>query len=345
MHSSNSGSQSKPPSKHASRALSCSVSTLPAAQLERKRANDREIQRAIRQRTKDYIENLERRISTLTSTQDAREKYYLTTQQRHRELEEENIHLRSRLSGKSFISNVNENDDTGPPQYSVSAPDSLPQVQMSTGVDIPRPSTSATSRSISNPTEAWRQHEQYSSGSLLHSASFMPEGAQHAAGLNAVSWRPRDVLSASSYDYQVRQNDQSIIYPFPAHQMTCPSHSQAARFQNSISAQAPARSSVMPAYHNAGIGTHPNFQSMPQYVASSYAAYPDQQSHASFVPGASPVSSVPFDLYDAPRSLAPPAHDPNIGSAHFMPEQPPNAHTQLMGYHESTTQHAYGYNT
>ncbi|KAI4732418.1 hypothetical protein E4T45_15173, partial [Aureobasidium sp. EXF-8846] len=150
--------------------------------------------------------------------------------------------------------------DTGPPQYSVSAPDSLPQAQMSTGVDIPRPSTSATSRSISKPTEAWRQHDQYSSGSLLHSASFMPGGAQHAAGLNAVSWRPQDVLSASSYDYQVRQDDQSTIYPFPAYQMTHHGHSQAAQFQNAISAQAPARSSVMPAYHNAGIGTHPNFQ-------------------------------------------------------------------------------------
>ena len=110
MHSSDSGSQSKPPSKRASRAGTRSVSTLSAAQLERKRANDREAQRAIRQRTKDHIENLERRISELTGSQEAREKLYLATQQRNRELEEENAYLRNRLSGETFTINVNEND-------------------------------------------------------------------------------------------------------------------------------------------------------------------------------------------------------------------------------------------
>ncbi|KAF2859348.1 hypothetical protein K470DRAFT_265345 [Piedraia hortae CBS 480.64] len=46
--------------KRTTRAGTRSVSTLTPAQLERKRANDREAQRAIRQRTKDHIENLER---------------------------------------------------------------------------------------------------------------------------------------------------------------------------------------------------------------------------------------------------------------------------------------------
>lgn len=43
-----------------------SVSSLSASQLERKRANDREAQRLIRQRTKDRIDDLERRISDLS---------------------------------------------------------------------------------------------------------------------------------------------------------------------------------------------------------------------------------------------------------------------------------------
>ncbi|KAI4739523.1 hypothetical protein E4T50_10012 [Aureobasidium sp. EXF-12298] len=341
MHSSDSGSQSKPASKRASRAGTRSVSTLSAAQLERKRANDREAQRAIRQRTKDHIENLERRISELTSTQEAREKLYLTTQQRNRELEEENTYLRSRLSGETFTINVNENDDKAPPQYSVSAPESSPQAHLSAGVNIPRPSSSATSRSIPQPAEAWRQHNQYSPGSAPTSASFMPEGAQHSAGQSAASWRAQDVPSASSYGYQVRQSDRPTNYPSPAHQMAYPGHSQAAQFQQAITAQAPAQSSVAPAYHNAGIGTHPDFQSMPQYAASSNAAYHDQQSHAAFVPPA--VSSAASDFHGAPRSLAPPAYNPNIGSAHFMPGQPPQAHTQPMAYREGTTQHAYGY--
>jgi septal ring factor EnvC (AmiA/AmiB activator) len=40
-----------------------SVSTLSDAQLERKRANDREAQRLIRQRTRKHIENLERQVA------------------------------------------------------------------------------------------------------------------------------------------------------------------------------------------------------------------------------------------------------------------------------------------
>ncbi|KAL9066143.1 MAG: hypothetical protein Q9157_007243 [Trypethelium eluteriae] len=80
-------------SKRASRAGTRSVTTLTAAQLERKRANDREAQRAIRQRTKDHIENLERRIEELTSNQGITEKLI----QRNKELENENALLRSRL--------------------------------------------------------------------------------------------------------------------------------------------------------------------------------------------------------------------------------------------------------
>ena len=85
--------------KRLSRAGTRSVTTLTAAQLERKRANDREAQRAIRQRTKDHIENLERRIEELTSNQNVTEKLI----QRNKELENENALLRSRL-GSSAVS-------------------------------------------------------------------------------------------------------------------------------------------------------------------------------------------------------------------------------------------------
>ena len=46
-----------------------SVSTLTPSQLARKRANDREAQRAIRARTKEHIENLERQVEELRSQQ------------------------------------------------------------------------------------------------------------------------------------------------------------------------------------------------------------------------------------------------------------------------------------
>lgn len=58
------------------------------AQLQRKRANDREAQRAIRQRNKEHIDNLERRIEELSSSNvDAATLVQL--RQRVRDLEDE----------------------------------------------------------------------------------------------------------------------------------------------------------------------------------------------------------------------------------------------------------------
>ncbi|KAJ5945209.1 hypothetical protein N7516_005377 [Penicillium verrucosum] len=61
-------SQDEPPVKRReSRSGTRKVSTLSVEQLERKRANDREAQRSIRQRTKEHIEQLEAQVSTLQS--------------------------------------------------------------------------------------------------------------------------------------------------------------------------------------------------------------------------------------------------------------------------------------
>ncbi|KAF2139870.1 uncharacterized protein K452DRAFT_310246 [Aplosporella prunicola CBS 121167] len=82
-----------------SRAGTRSVTTLTAAQLERKRANDREAQRAIRQRTKDHIENLERRVAELTARENANATGRVSEiLQRNEELEQENAVLRQRLN-------------------------------------------------------------------------------------------------------------------------------------------------------------------------------------------------------------------------------------------------------
>lgn len=82
------------------------MSTLSAAQLERKRANDREAQRAIRQRTKDHIDSLERTVSELRHSNEANENMIVMTQRRNRELEEENGFLRSKLGETSYQLNV-----------------------------------------------------------------------------------------------------------------------------------------------------------------------------------------------------------------------------------------------
>lgn len=64
------------------------MATLTEAQLARKRANDREAQRSIRQRTKDRIERLELRIKELTDGQND-ERSFEEVQRRNEELEEE----------------------------------------------------------------------------------------------------------------------------------------------------------------------------------------------------------------------------------------------------------------
>lgn len=79
----------------ASRAGARSVSKLTPAQLARKRANDREAQRAIRQRTKEHIDNLEREIHELKTQ---RQQAPWEIEQRNRELEETVAILKQQLA-------------------------------------------------------------------------------------------------------------------------------------------------------------------------------------------------------------------------------------------------------
>jgi len=84
--------------KIASRAGTRSVASLNAEQLARKRANDREAQRAIRQRQKDHITNLERRINELSGDQTSSQSREEVLR-RNSELEEELRQLRAALCG------------------------------------------------------------------------------------------------------------------------------------------------------------------------------------------------------------------------------------------------------
>ncbi|KAK6841482.1 hypothetical protein PG990_006516 [Apiospora arundinis] len=75
-------------SKSTKRKGTRSVSTLTPAQLARKRANDREAQRAIRARTKEHIENLEREIEELRSSH-SRDETVRNLLRRNKALEDE----------------------------------------------------------------------------------------------------------------------------------------------------------------------------------------------------------------------------------------------------------------
>lgn len=82
-------SSSKPGAKRrATRAGARSVASLTTEQLARKRANDREAQRSIRQRTREHIESLEQRIHDLSGDRQD-ERNIDEIQRRNEELEEE----------------------------------------------------------------------------------------------------------------------------------------------------------------------------------------------------------------------------------------------------------------
>lgn len=94
-------SQETPPKKRESRSGTRKVSTLSVEQLERKRANDREAQRSIRQRTKEHIEQLEAQVSTCQSQvaeMRLRTERFDEVMQRNAMLEDEVNRLKQQLS-------------------------------------------------------------------------------------------------------------------------------------------------------------------------------------------------------------------------------------------------------
>ena len=77
--------------RRASASGSRGVANLTPEQLAKKRANDREAQRAIRERTKGQIESLERRIQELTSQQPYQDLQNVIRQKELVEVENEDI--------------------------------------------------------------------------------------------------------------------------------------------------------------------------------------------------------------------------------------------------------------
>ncbi|KAJ5488223.1 hypothetical protein LT330_008293 [Penicillium expansum] len=108
-------SQDEPPGKRReSRSGTRKVSTLSAEQLERKRANDREAQRSIRQRTKEHIEQLEAQVSTLQSQiaeMRLQNERFDEVVQHNAFLENEMVRLKHQvasLTGRSEFASTNE---------------------------------------------------------------------------------------------------------------------------------------------------------------------------------------------------------------------------------------------
>ncbi|KAH7370239.1 hypothetical protein BKA65DRAFT_13230 [Rhexocercosporidium sp. MPI-PUGE-AT-0058] len=87
------------PRKKGSRGGKRSVKYLSKAQLARKRANDREAQRNIRQRTKEHIETLEKKVKELEA--GGRSSSIETVLKRNQELESDIERLRTQIASHS----------------------------------------------------------------------------------------------------------------------------------------------------------------------------------------------------------------------------------------------------
>ncbi|KAF2277898.1 uncharacterized protein EI97DRAFT_374526 [Westerdykella ornata] len=328
-----------------SRAGTRSVSTLSAAQLERKRANDREAQRAIRQRTKDHIADLERQIQELTAQRDTAISPKMDElMRRNQELEQENALLRSRLSHAVAALGVPEQ---GP--ATGGAPSPSDRIHM---LSQPRPSTS-TPRSmhavpdmatpVSQPAH-WAPSHTYPanvSSPHIHGTPTMVEvpvasdavpwpqprsQSSHQPGTMPMPDQPLQALDSTAMSYPnpygMDNNARSLSYPFENPQLVTSQPMQAAGYSTPTSARSPHPSDFQRHHMSLSAyppGPHPAAQQPQQQGAQTpYSAFPPQ-AHQSFVPQA----SHPGDMQPlmAPHPQAPPMAEPS----HMMYQQyPPN---------------------
>ncbi|KAK5697785.1 hypothetical protein LTR17_023817 [Elasticomyces elasticus] len=176
---------------------------LSASQLERKRANDREEQRAIRQRMKKHIESLETTVGELRGSQVSNEKIVAVTQQRNRDLEAEIAYLRSKFHEGGHEAEAPLMDGHRRFGEGVLSTHLTSRVNLvsATSLGIKRPTSTSTSRNLSaatGSTGSWY-------GSFQQQSSFLPSALTSAVILpdqksvreeRCLIWGPHDTTSS-----------------------------------------------------------------------------------------------------------------------------------------------------
>lgn len=309
--------------KRASRAGTRSVSTLSAAQLERKRANDREAQRAIRQRTKDHIDGLENTISELRRSQEVSEKTAQSTRQRNRELEEENSYMRMKLNEaglaidlplQSMIKRDSITEDLMTDKSLVSRPQdptliathaSSPATQAS-GASIQRPASTSTSRSFSGshpaPSGSWPQQQQQPPRGSYSGLTNLPLAVPGTATSGITAWRSHEgaqsVAPVAGDIHSTARNASSLPY-------NAPSHGDRTQW-----------SSTAPQYHQYTVAE--------QQPHAQYSGHPQIPQQHSASQQQSPYSQAPLSAY-------PPAQQAQQQQpAYHPPQMPPQSEFQNL---------------
>lgn len=198
-----------------------SVSSLTPSQLERKRANDREAQRAIRARTKEHIDRLEREITDLKSSLN-RDRTVQELLQKNRALEEELYRLKESMrqsSGHSYPGSVYD-DNLSSVSGAVPSPRSSPFPSGGYGgmaelgpSYVPLPDT---------PTETWAPAVPVSVPSSVSSPSSSANTDEYGAPAYIPTSIPNPMMDARSVPSKMEYDDVDSEPGYP------PSHSQGA---------------------------------------------------------------------------------------------------------------------
>ncbi|KXS96652.1 hypothetical protein AC578_6910 [Pseudocercospora eumusae] len=316
--------------KRASRAGTRSVTTLSAAQLERKRANDREAQRAIRQRTKDHIDHLERTVNDLRGSQEQSEKIVHATQQRNRELEDENAYLRSKLSEAGFNMNLMADNQRSSESTMLSVPSTSPGT--ASGSSIPRSGSNSTpsNHSVTTQSSGSRHGSWQHPSGFVGTAMSLPSAAAVANAPNMTTWRSHDSAQSlqtpggsiqdplqtqtgapyhhgeyanpSSYQY-VSQDQQRPQYE------TAPAHQQP-NYQPSAVQAYGASAAPQPSTYQTGLTPQSEYPSLSVSTSPSTYAQPSFQQPASFQVSPLPVPASATE-YTSPHGQMQPPPLPN----------------------------------
>ncbi|KAK3713369.1 hypothetical protein LTR37_008561 [Vermiconidia calcicola] len=344
--------------KRASRAGTRSVSTLSAAQLERKRANDREAQRAIRQRTKDHIEHLERNISELRAASEANEKMATATHQRNRELEQENAYLRTKLGEAGFAMNAPPSEAIQPPGASIPRPDSTSTPRSALSVN--------TSQSSNSRHGSWQQGPSGFSMTAPGAAAGMSATAPVPLGPSLSTWRSHEsgqsVHSSAGQLQDPTQTQPPGPYspsnphartqwtgaqPFPYHEQQRPQHlgdptPQPQQYTQPSMPSYPTGTTPQPSTYHAP--PQAEFQSM---TVHSPAGYPQnygqpgqyQMAQMQVAPAQSNPAYPPQPPHMQPTTIPPPGYsapgDPQYNQQQVQPQ---------MQFREDPSQRGYSLN-
>ncbi|KAK3071003.1 hypothetical protein LTR53_009451 [Teratosphaeriaceae sp. CCFEE 6253] len=356
------GSSSSSGKKRASRAGTRSVTTLSTAQLERKRANDREAQRAIRQRTKDHIEGLELAVSELRGSQESHERLVAATAQRNRELEAENVFLRTKLGdggyggGAGLTRGVegNRHSDAGLLTVQATSPTTQPAAP---GSGIPRPGSTSTVRSLSVTTASSRsrhgsfqqqQQQQQHSGLLPAapgSAVMASEPSVMTGSMPLTTWRSQDGMAglhggsqARSYAAELSHAQMPAAYPTahpgdrpewagPSPQYAypaAPEHRRLQHYGQPPQAQVPAPQSTPIPQHYVPAALYPHTPPPPTPLSQQQALQPPQLPQAEFQGMA--VSSPGYSVAHPQPQPQPQQH--SVYRPHALQQHAAYPHTQ-----------------